>query len=905
MRITARGLASGALAGLLSGSLLVAAPAQAADPVTINLIGINDFHGRIDADTLKWASTVEELKADGGGDANSLLVSAGDNVGASVFASAIQGDEPTIDILNQIGLDATAVGNHEFDQGYTDLVERIVPRADFDILGANVRKADGSRALPAYKIYTVAGVKVAVIGAVTQETPTLVSPDRVSGLTFGDPSDSINTAVAEINALPAADRPDVTVASFHEGAPNGAVTLEEALASNAVFRKLVNNTSADVDAIFMGHTHQKYVYNAPVPGQAGKTRPIVQTGQYGENVGQIKLSVDVDTDTVTAAAPARTVARSTALDPAIITQYPQLAAVKTIRDDAVAYAARVGNVEKGRITADITRAFTNPAAGTGEDRANESTLGNTVADALLYRVGKTTAGADIGIVNPGGLRTDLKYAGVSGDTVNTDGVVTRAELNTVLPFANNLNSVAVTGAVLDEILEQQWQTSGPGEPAPTRPYLQLGVSKNVTYTYDETRALGDRVTSVLINGQALDPAKTYKIATFSFLSAGGDNFRAFKKGVSTDTALVDRDGWETFFADKSPVSPDFAKRSVQARGVQDSYEAAGSVSIALSKLDLTSTGSPANTTVAATLTSGGTTVDVGSFPVTAGAATVAFDLPVTAVGASTLTLKAAPSNTTVSIPLNVAKAGSTTTATAPARAKTGTTFTVEASVASAVDLVPTGTVTVKEGSTTLASGPLVDGAASVEVNASKLSADEHELTVAYSGDANHAPSTGAAGTIDIVKGGSGFGAVAAAGTYGRPVKIKVSADPEAAGLIYVTEDGRAVGMGFLAKGGSGTITLDGTTLEPGTHSLVAFFGGDEKFDPTSTAVAVKIAKGSTSITKISLSPKKIVKKRTKAFVTVTVKGVGGFEVDGGKVTLRQSGKSYSGTVKDGKVRIRI
>jgi 5'-nucleotidase len=792
------------------------------------------------------------------------------------------------------------VGNHEFDQGYADLTNRIVPKAKFDILGANVRKADGSRALPAYKIYTVSGVKVAVVGAVTQETPTLVSPDRVSGLTFGDPSDSINAAVAEINALPAAERPDVTVASFHEGAPDGAATLEAALASNAVFRRLVENTTGDVDAIFMGHTHQKYVYNAPVPGQAGKTRPIVQTGQYGENVGQIKLSVDVDTDTVTAAT-ARTVARDTALDPAIITKYPQLSAVKTIRDDAVAYAAKEGNVAKGSITADITRAFTSAGA---EDRANESTLGNTVADALLYRVGKTTAGADIGIVNPGGLRTELRYAGVAGDAVNKDGVVTRAELNTVLPFANNLNSVAVTGTVLKEILEQQWQTAAAGEAPPTRPYLQLGVSKNVTYTYDAAREAGSRITSVRINGEALDPAKTYKIATFSFLAAGGDNFRAFKKGVSTDTALVDRDGWETFFADKSPVSPDFAKRTVSAVGAKASYQALENVSIALSKLDLTSTGSPANTSVSAKVTAGGKSFDVGSFPVTAGAATVAFKLPTGAVGDAVLTVTAAPTNTTVSIPLTVERFATTTTASAPARAKTGTTFLVEAAVAPTSGVVPTGTVSVKDGDTVLASAPLdATGKASIEVSASKLSADEHALTVAYSGDDVNAASTGAAGTIDIVKGGSGFGAVAVAGTYGETTTVKLSADAEASGIVYVSEAGRLVGMGFVQKG-SGTALLTGTALTPGSHSLDVYFGGDEKFDPTATTATVTIAKAASTVKKTSISPTKVVKNRTKPFVTLAVSG-NGFTVDGGKVTLRQGGKSYSGTVKDGKVRIRL
>lgn len=897
MRSPSRRLLAVATATLLGAPLLTVTPATAADDVTINLVGINDFHGRIDENTLKWAGTVEKLRKDGGGDGKSLLVSAGDNVGASVFASALQGDKPTLDILNLIGLDATAAGNHEFDQGYADLTARIVPAAKFDILGANVRKSDGSRALPAYKIYTVSGVKVAVIGAVTQETPNLVSPDRVDGLSFGDPSESINQAVAEIKALPADQQPDVTVASYHEGAPDGSQNLQEAISSSLVFRRMVENTSPDVDAIFMGHTHQKYVYNADVPGQSGKTRPVVQTGQYGENVGQIKLTVNPDTDVVSAAT-AKVEARIGGTDAEILQTYPELAAIKQVRDDAVAFAAKEGNVDKGSITADITRAFTNPAQYEGPDRTNESTMGNLVADALLYRVGSTAAGADLGIVNPGGLRADLKRAGVPGDQVNKDGVVTRAELNTVLPFANNLNSVAVTGTVLKEILEQQWPSGGA-----TRTYLQLGVSKNVSYTYDASRAEGDRITAVRINGEPLDASKTYKVATFSFLAAGGDNFTAFKKGVSTDTALVDRDGWETYFADKSPVSPDFAKRSVSVTGLKGSYKAGSAVSLGLSKLDLTSTGSPANASVAATLTAGTTSVDVGTFPVSAGASTVAFTLPAGVAGDVTLTAKAAPTGTTVTIPLSVEKLSSTTTATAPARAKTGTTFTVEATVDGETDAVPTGAVTVKDGDTVLATAPLTSGKASVVVNASNLSADEHALTVAYSGDATHAPSTAAAGTVDIVKGGSGFGAVAASGTYGRTSTVSVTADSAASGLVYVARDGQPLGLGFMLNG-KGSAAIGGTVLAPGTHALDVFYNGDEKFDPTATTASITIAKGTTSLRKGSVSPTKIVRNRTKPFVTVSVKG-DGFTVDGGTVTLRQGGKSYKATVKDGKARVRL
>ncbi|MFC5679566.1 5'-nucleotidase C-terminal domain-containing protein [Aeromicrobium endophyticum] len=896
MSSPSRRLLAVATATLLGAPLLTVTPAVAADDVTVNLVGINDFHGRIDENTVQWAGTIKQLEGEAPG--NSLLVSAGDNIGASLFTSAVDDDNPTIDVLNSVGLDATATGNHEFDKGYDDLVGRVIPRADFPILGANVKKSDGSAALDASATFDIDGVKIAVIGAVTQETPALVSPAGIEGLTFGDPVAGINAEATRLKGLPEAQRPDVMVASFHEGAPDGALTLPQAIEGSMVFRHLVEDTSADVDAIFMGHTHQKYAYSAPVPGASGKTRPIIQTGNYGENVGQIKLKVNPDTGDVTSFTLKNT-ARLTTPDADLIKLYPELAEVKTIRDDAVTAADKVGSVPKGTITADITRAFVD---GTTEDRASESTAGGLVADALLETVAGQPAGADLGIVNPGGLRPpDLTYKGVAGSQTNTDGVVTFAELNSVLPFANNLNSVRLSGASLKKVLEQQWQRDASGN-VPTRPYLQLGVSKNVHVTYDATRPEGRRVTSVTIDGKPLQADQQYKVATFSFLATGGDNFRAFKEGVNTDTGLVDRDGWITYFEKNSPISPDFARRTVETRGLEDAYEQGERVSATFPKLDLTSLGSPKNTTVTATLTSGGTTTALGSFPVSNGSATVGFDVPAGATGSATLSVTAAPTGTTASVPFAI-KIPSTVTGTVPAKARTGTSFTVDAVVDSAAEAAPSGTVSVKDGDTVVGTGTLSGGTATVSVDASKLTVGERALTLSYSGDDDTASSSSAAGTIEIVKGSSGIAASPASGTYGKATTIRLTADSEASGLVYVTQDGRMVGLGFLYAGAGG-VTLDGVALAPGSYGLEVYYGGDEKFDPTTVTTSATIAKGATSLRKASVSPAKIVRNRTKPFVTVSVRG-DGFTVDGGTVTLRQGGKSYRATVNDGKARVRL
>jgi 5'-nucleotidase len=881
---------------LIGAPLLAVTPAHAADPVTVNLIDINDFHGRIDANTVKFAGTIEQLRKEAG-EANTLFLSAGDNIGASLFASGTLKDKPTLDVLNALDLKTSTVGNHELDQGASDLLGRVTADSDFSYLAANVTsKTTGQLVTKAYDTFKVSGLDVAVIGAITQETPSLVSPAGISDLAFSDPVAAVNKTVKELEAK--ADAPDVIVAAYHEGAGGGIVeksTLAQEIAKPSAFTDIVTKTDDSVDAIYTGHTHKEYAWDAPIPGGGGKTRPIVQTGSYGERIGQIKLTVDPATNEITKY-DFGNVARATTDDATLINTYPRVAEVKKIVDAALANAAEVGNKPVGTQTADITRAFT----GTTENRGAESTLGNLVAEAYRDSASKTPAGADIGINNSGGLRADLPFA--ARTAADADGRILFSEALAVLTFNNQLSTVTLSGSSLKKVLEQQWQTALPGGAAPSRPYLQLGMSKNMSYTFDATRPQDDRITSITINGKRVAPTDSIKVAAPAFLTTGGDNFRAFAEGKSIDNGLIDYIAFNNYLAAKSPIVPDFSAHAVETRGLKTSYVAGDRVSVTLPKLDLTSAGSPANTTVAATLTADGKTVDLGSFPVAAGAATVAFDIPATVVGTATLTLTAAPTSTTVSIPLNV-KAKSTTTASAPSRAKVGTTFTVDTSVASSAGLVPSGTVSVKDGDTVLASAVLKDGKASVTIDASTLSVDEHALTVAYSGDDSHAGSTADAGTIDIVKGGSGFGAVAASGTYGQPTTIKVSAAPQASGLVYVTQAGRFVGLGFV-RNGTGSVLLEGTALAPGSHTLDVAFGGDERFDPTSTTATVTIAKGASTVKKVSVKPTKIVRNRTKAWVTLSVAGKG-FGVDGGKVTLIQGSKTYSGTVKNGKVRVRL
>lgn len=633
------------------------------DPVDIDLVNINDFHGRIDANTVKFAGTVEQIRAQN--PEGTVFVSAGDNIGASLFASALQQDTPTLDVLDALDLATSAVGNHEFDQGFADLTGRVEESTDFDHLGANVYvAATGEPALPAYEVVEADGVRIGFVGVVTQETPTLVTPSGVAGLEFGDPVEALNRVTGELlDGDPANGEADLVVALAHDGAsagtPDGS-SLADEIAAGGPFARLVTGTDARVAAILTGHTHKQYAWDAPVPGVEGATRPIIQTGNYGEFLGHISLTIDPQTFAVLDYTVGN-VARTTTADATLVAAYPRVAEVKTIVDAALAQAAVIGAQPVGKVTADVTTAFAGGSyvngvwtGGGRDDRASESALGNLVANSLRDTLAdETRGGADIGVVNPGGLRNELYFG--------EDGVITYAEANAVLPFVNNLWTTTLTGAQLDELLEQQWQTDAAGN-RPSRPYLALGVSDNVSYTVSTANPLatpGDNVTSITIDGVPVDPAAEYRVATFSFLLSGGDNFRAFKAGTQArDSGLVDRDAWIDYLQDRSPITPSFARTRTVVDELPGTAVPDDTVSFTVSGLDLTSLGAPANTSLAAFLAPAGGSVDdgvaLGSFPVSGGAAAVSAVVPAgTEAGDYTLYLVADPSGSLVSVPLTV------------------------------------------------------------------------------------------------------------------------------------------------------------------------------------------------------------------------------------------------------------
>jgi len=748
--------------GLVAGALAVVAgpmaPAQAADgQIKINLVGINDFHGRIDSNTVKWAGTVKKLELDtpGTSPGASLVVGAGDLIGASVFASAVANDQPTIDVMNEIDLDASAVGNHEFDKGFADLRDRVIANktnASWDYLGANVyQKGTQTPVLPEYATYDLTDsdgdtVTVGVIGAVTQETPSLVSPAGVASLDFGPAVAAVNRVAAQLSDGNGANgEADVLVATFHAGS-NVTSSYADAFAAGGEFAAMAN-LDPRIDAVFNGHTHQKYVYNQPVTGGDQPTRPMVQTGQYGENVGQVLLDYNTGTDKVTANAASNT-ARVTTSDADLIanpTYGSVLQQVKTTVDGAIANAKVVGDQPVGKISGDITTAFKGGAytggkytGGERDVREQESTLGDLVANALRDGIPADQGKADLGIVNPGGLRDELYFAGNPGaNPANTDGVVTYAEANGVLPFVNNIWLVQLTGKQLKAVLEQQWQPSGA-----SRAFLALGLSDNVRVIQNPSNPVGSRITSVLVNGEPMKSSTTYTVSTFSFLGTGGDNFTAFKEGTAKDTGLVDRDLWIGYLKQAGTIAPDFARQQAVAKNMKRSVKPNKKYHFRVDDLDLTSIGSPENAEVGvyATTVHKGKNVQVkmGEFAVKDGLAKVNFRTP--EIRFSQLSVVAQPSETTVGIfhgdfSNKIKAKPRIATSKAPKPALVGKTRTVVKIEVKVPGMQPKGWAAVKIGKHQY-KGKLVDGKVAIKLPKFNKTGKQ-KLKVKYLGNDNY------------------------------------------------------------------------------------------------------------------------------------------------------------------------
>ena len=509
-----------------------------ADPpgqlVQVQLLAFNDYHGHLEAtgngaadDVLTaggseyLSAMLNELRA---GNKYSLTVAAGDLIGGSPAFSGLFHDEPSVESLNAMGLDVSSVGNHEFDEGVTELLRmqnggchpvdgcyfpaEPFPGADFQWLAANVvNETTGETPLPPYWIKKIESVKVGFIGMTLEATDTLVAAAGIQGWDFLDEAETANALVPILKAQGV----EAIVVLLHEGGsqtpPPGVVDACVGISGPVV---AINDAlDPEIDAMITGHTHLPY--NCVLDDPAGQPRIVTSAYSYGRVVSELDLVLDKRTDDVRRDL---STASNHVVDQASLIPDPVLTEIIAKWQPLVDVA---GDTPIGTISADINRG----GVPTGSDRGVESAAGNLVADAQLWS--SSSNFADVAFMNPGGVRSDLTYAESAGEG---DGVVTFGEAFTFQPFGNTVVTYAMTGAQIVSVLEEQCQPFGS-----SRPFLHLGVSEGFTYDLATTIVAGDctavSITNVELNGLPLVAGSMYNVTVNSFLADGGDNFDTF------------------------------------------------------------------------------------------------------------------------------------------------------------------------------------------------------------------------------------------------------------------------------------------------------------------------------------------------------------------------------------------
>lgn len=491
-------------------------PAKQNRYIDVQMLGINDLHGQLD--TVKKINNKEAggaeylaayLRDREKQNPNTLMVHAGDIVGASPPVSALLQDEPTIEILNDLGFDVGTIGNHEFDEGIDEMRRLIYggyhektgdfQGANFPYVAANFyNKSTGRLFLPPFTVKKVQGVPVGFIGVVTTDVPNLVMPTMLKNVQITDEVEAINKSAKQLKRLGVKS----IVVLAHVGG-----TTEDTGVTNGDLVRLANETDSEVDIIFGGHSHT-YV-NGTV-----NNKLIVQANSYGMAFADVDVKIDRKTkDIVEKKAE-------------VVTTYHEgIQPDEQVKEKVNQYQEKIAplvNQVIGTSAAPIDRK---------QNAAGESTLGNLVADAQ-----RATMNTQIALMNPGGIRNDLD----AGD-------ITWGELYGIQPFGNQLIKVNLTGQDIRDILNQQWQKN-------TTRMLQIS---GIQYTWDANKPAGEKVTSIhLTNGEELVASQTYTVVANAFLASGGDGFVSFKNGKDPETGPTDFEALVDYVKQaKEPIQP--------------------------------------------------------------------------------------------------------------------------------------------------------------------------------------------------------------------------------------------------------------------------------------------------------------------------------------------------------------
>lgn len=505
--------------------------------MNLQLLHFSDFHGALlpDGDgnggAAQFAGLVEQLESRHPGP--SLLLSSGDNIGGSTFESGLFHDEPTVEILNAMGLDVNALGNHEFDEGYDELLRMInggnhpvdgqyldypYGGTDFPSLAANVVFSDsGEQVFDGSTVVEVDGAQIGFVGAVTKNVPTLVSPGGIRGLSFTDEADAINEEVQSLTSRGV----EAIVVLLHEGG-----FPDDKTCATGPVMDINARVSPEVDVIMSGHTHQ--VLECPhLPGPDGKTRIITGPGSNGESLTELDIRYDRKS-------------RDFHRPSAKITTHEVLAGtpisydIQEILDRWLPLAEELGATVIGSAGESIL-------GDKDTDRTQETPMVDLVADAILWGTSAAeNGGAEVAFMNIGGVRDEFPA-----------GEITYRDAYNVAPFGNLLVTMTMTGQQIKDVLEQQYQPN-----ADRAEMLALGVSNGFSYTWDATRPEGQRVVveSMMLNGEQIDLNAEYRVATLNFLAEGGDGFTVFTEGTDLTGGPEDLANLVAFVQANSPLT---------------------------------------------------------------------------------------------------------------------------------------------------------------------------------------------------------------------------------------------------------------------------------------------------------------------------------------------------------------
>ena len=441
-----------------------------------------------------WVAQVRSRAPD-----RTLLLDAGDTWQGTFTSNANKG-ESIVKAMNLMRYDAQALGNHDFDWGQEILQQR-AKDASFPFLAANLLDSTTGR-VPAYAkpwiVKDLGLAKIGIIGLTNPRSPSIVKASSIAGLTFLPAVDAVRRYLPEVRA-----QSDIVVLLTHIGVD------EDSELAQAV---------PDIDVIVGGHTHLALRTARTI----GKTR-IYQTGAYTENLGRIEITID------------RATRRPTAIAGGDVLIPITSGAVRPDPDVAALVAQR--RSEGLAITSRVVGSTAVPLEGI---RATEVPIGNLIADALLDYGRRQSWQTDVAFYNQAGVRGSLPA-----------GEITFGALYQVLPFANTIVQMELTGVQLKEVLEGAAGAAG-------RLHWAGG-----SFVYRFSNPNQERVLSATVAGAPLDPARLYRVVTIDYLYTGGDGHTGFKNGINVKVGDVEVDAVAAYIAANSPVHPKIEGRIVQ------------------------------------------------------------------------------------------------------------------------------------------------------------------------------------------------------------------------------------------------------------------------------------------------------------------------------------------------------